>query len=157
MVSERKVASNRSNARMSTGPRTPNGKARASQNARKHGFSIPLRQSTEASQDIERLAQLFAGEKPDDQRLALARTAAEAGLEIVRVRRHKTTLIDTVLAPNLKSDRPGPVHDRLRHWNAALEAEIFSKLFERLRTLDRYERRAFSRRKKALRALAELP
>jgi len=34
-----RVAANRANARKSTGPRTPEGKARASQNARKHPFN----------------------------------------------------------------------------------------------------------------------
>jgi hypothetical protein len=38
-ASPNRVAANRSNARKSTGPRTPEGKARSSQNARKHPFN----------------------------------------------------------------------------------------------------------------------
>ena len=38
-VSEKQLAANRTNAIQSTGPRTPEGKARSAQNARKHGFT----------------------------------------------------------------------------------------------------------------------
>ena len=38
VLSKRKLAANRANARKSTGPRTPSGKARSSLNALKHGF-----------------------------------------------------------------------------------------------------------------------
>src|SRR5687767_2004550 len=38
VATERKVEANRRNARLSTGPRTPEGKARSSGNARSHGL-----------------------------------------------------------------------------------------------------------------------
>ena len=38
-ASPRRLAANRANAAKSTGPRTPEGKARSSQNARKHQFT----------------------------------------------------------------------------------------------------------------------
>lgn len=41
-VSEKQIAANRINASQSTGPRTPGGKARSAQNARKHGFTAAI-------------------------------------------------------------------------------------------------------------------
>jgi hypothetical protein len=38
-ASPNRIAANQANSRKSTGPRTPEGKARSSQNARKHPFN----------------------------------------------------------------------------------------------------------------------
>src|SRR5438067_2127073 len=62
MVSAARVESNRRNAKLSTGPRTPEGKRRVSQNAREHGYRaggvaiIPHKQT----QELEKIASIFA-------------------------------------------------------------------------------------------------
>src|SRR5580700_8073476 len=59
-ISPDRVAANRANARKSTGPRTPEGKARASQNARKHLFDTDSFAIVRI-EDRARLASLVAG------------------------------------------------------------------------------------------------
>ena len=55
-MSERKLAANRANARLSTGPRTPQGKTRSSSNALKHGLlSGQILLDHEKAEDLEAL------------------------------------------------------------------------------------------------------
>ncbi len=59
-ISERKLAANRRNARLSTGPRTPRGKARSAQNSRKQGvivrdLVIPTIEGKAAARQFERM------------------------------------------------------------------------------------------------------
>jgi len=63
MTSPAQFAANRGNARKSTGPRTPEGKAASSQNARKDGFYSPVaRLAPEQRQDYEQLHRALASE-----------------------------------------------------------------------------------------------
>src|SRR5436309_2056132 len=95
-VSQKQLAANRANAVHSTGPRTPDGRSRAAQNARKHGFTASSF-SVIRIEDIEELAclkddlvnfyqpantqQLFALERLAIAQQALLRAARfEAGL-----------------------------------------------------------------------------
>jgi hypothetical protein len=63
-ISERRLAANRANASKSTGPRTPRGKARASGNARKHGFTAATF-AVVRLEDLEEVARLREDLIPD--------------------------------------------------------------------------------------------
>ena len=63
MISPRKLAANRANARRSTGPRTREGKRRSSRNALKHGLSVRI------AADPAELAAMVKRILDDDERL----------------------------------------------------------------------------------------
>ena len=145
MTSETANRANRRNAQASTGPRTRAGKVRSKQNSRKHGLSA-TDPNPETLGEIEGLAQLIVDEHhAGAAALGAAREVAEAQLQLQRVRTFKTALLrNTPLAPDGRAgeqDRPA--------------AELLFELFGQLEKLDRYERRALSRRKFAIRRLKD--
>lgn len=117
------------------GPKTREGKARASRNARRHGLNTPITASELAGPGLAELARAFraAGADPD-----LAREAAEARAGLLRVRQAQ---IDALQSQATEADAPDP---------AAMA--VLANL-PALAKLDAYERRARSRQKKALRRI----
>jgi hypothetical protein len=148
MASPAKVAANRRNAQKSTGPRSPAGKARTRYNALQHGLTIPIAQDAETVDQIINLANGFCRDSPNPVEQELAMRAAEAELEMLRVRRGRVDLINRAAK---QQDRPPcglPEGER-----ATLAFTNKSKI---LVAFDRYEHRAFARRNLALRRLHAL-
>jgi hypothetical protein len=132
VTSLKQIAANRRNATRSTGPVTAQGKARASGNARRHGLSVPVcRGSAVAAADIGEFALQLVGASASRTEIDLARAAAEAQLELVRIRREKQLLLEVLMS-------------------------VPSPDMQAIKRLDRYERRATSRRKRALTDLSQL-
>src|SRR5260370_834688 len=126
MASQRQLAANRRNARGSTGPRSPAGKTRASQNAFRHGLTTPLAGAAFA-RAVATLARQFAGDRADHITRELARDAAAAALELARVRRVRTALIERVAAlgrfdvpKRFRSPMDEAAWIRQRYWGATL-------------------------------------
>jgi hypothetical protein len=97
MASKRQIEANRQNARGSTGPRSSAGKRLASRNAIRHGLTVRL-SGPAFERAAESLARKLAGNTDDALTLELARTAAEAELELTRVRQTRTALIERAIA-----------------------------------------------------------
>ena len=97
MASEKQIAANQSNARKSSGPRSGAGKKRASRNAYRHGLNCCITANPAMAKQVEKLARKIAGNTKDFHVLELARTVAQAELDLARVRRAKVALIERVL------------------------------------------------------------
>ncbi len=134
-MSEKRIAANRANARRSTGPRTCQGKLRSSRNALRHGLSIPIGRAPEFAQPIAEFAQQLVGDDASAEELDLATKAAKGHFDVVRVRQSRERMFNREVSVDLLQN-PG-----------ALKA---------LASLDRYEERATSRRKKALQQLQQV-
>jgi hypothetical protein len=138
----------------STGPKTPRGKGRAAGNARRLGLSLSVLADPVLSKQVAALTREIAGEASSGNISELARRIAEAQIDLQRVRQARHQFFADQLkglghpsspkkasAPNSVSPDP---HDF---------ATIQVQNLKELKAMDRYERRAMSRRRFAIRAL----
>jgi hypothetical protein len=135
MPSARRIAANRNNSKKSTGPRSVAGRQTSSRNALRHGLAIDIGTDPAMHDDIENLAKtlsLACGQRMISEN---AREAAKAELDLLRIRRIRASLFETF------------------YISARTPILGQGKLDDHLAKLERYERRAFSRRKGALRAM----
>jgi len=129
-ANEKTLAANRANAARSTGPRTRAGKARSARNALRHGLSLPVLADPALAPEVAALARRIAGEGASEARHEAAVRIAEAQVDVLRVRRVR----DGIMAEGFAED----------------------DITARLMRLDRYERRALSRRNSAIKAFDAL-
>jgi hypothetical protein len=137
MTSDRKIESNRKNAQKSTGPRSEAGQRRSRRNALRHGLAVAIGSDPSFSEDIKRLAGALARGRSGRNVGEIAHQAAEAEIDLLRIRKLRAARFNAVLG------------------NPGHELDDQSEFNEELAKLERYERRAFSRRKRAFRAMTE--
>jgi hypothetical protein len=131
MASEKQLRANRENAKRSSGPKTVAGRSKSSRNALRHGLSLPLAADPAAAVKACQIAQLLAPEGADDLQMMAALEMAQAHVQLLRVAAGRRKLMAGfgVGSMNLNQVR-------------------------RLAALDRYERQALMRRRRAVRKLS---
>ena len=151
MVNERRAQANRANAQRSTGPKSAAGKARAAQNARRHGLSQDILADPALGQEVEELAQRIAREAGRPDLIDLARSFAKAQIDVQRIREFCHQRMQAAVAA--LDGGHGAASTRVR--DADELAVALAPLTKELKAIDRYTRRALSRRKFAVRDFAE--
>jgi hypothetical protein len=137
MTSDRKIESNRKNAQKSTGPRSEAGQRHSRRNALRHGLAIAIGSDPSFRDDIKGLASTLARGRRGPNVGEFAHQAAEAEIDLLRIRKLRASRFNAVLG------------------NPETALGDHSEFNEELAKLERYERRAFARRKRAFRALTE--
>jgi hypothetical protein len=130
MATEKQIAANRANALRSTGPKTAAGKQKSSRNALRHGLSASADLDAAMLAKIELIANELPYDEETEDRSASALDFACAHVDLLRIRAIRSEYFTQ-----------GSSHD------CAL------KELRRLAALDRYERYALTKRKRALRKL----
>jgi hypothetical protein len=96
MASARQIAANRRNAKKSTGPKSELGKKRSSQNAFKHGLSVPTRGDHIEAQ-VQQLTREFGAGVRGPNIHTWSEKAARAAIQSARVREYKMALMESLL------------------------------------------------------------
>jgi hypothetical protein len=127
MATAKQIAANRLNARLSTGPKTDTGRFNSSRNAFRHGLSGSLRMEGATAMKIDIMARALT---EGSERFAAAREMAESQLELSRIRGVRQELMMSINPPQMS-------------------LEQLAQQLERVAALDRYERGAFCKRRRA--------
>jgi len=179
MTSSAKVSSNRANARASTGPKSKSGRVHASRNALRHGLSTSIDHDPAVSKEVDKLARAIAGSDATGEVQELARRVAQAQIDLHRVRLARHQFLSRALSdPDRRKLKramrvlsealpvlldPRQPERTSRAMLSLLMADspheprtlptVLAQEVKRLCAFDRYEKRALSRRKFAIRAL----
>jgi hypothetical protein len=143
MSTDAQRAANHANAKKSTGPRSREGKARASQNATRHGLARSVAKDPAAQDRMAALAAALAGEGASPALQVQAAVVAEAQVDLHRARAARIHLQSRWI-------------DALETLCSAPAGAPGEEIAAHLARIDRYERRALSRRRTAVQRLDEL-
>jgi hypothetical protein len=170
MSSEKQVAANRTNGRKSRGPKTPSGKSAVSRNALRHGLaSISCRNPGYAPR-IEAIARAICPDTSNpslfEQALIIGETTCVLGCACAERIARMERLLDATPSPPLTPTAPKKERAK-REPTTALRGErealhlatplpLSTPGVAGIDPLDRYERKALSRRNRAVQKFMEM-
>jgi hypothetical protein len=128
MATKKQIAANRANAKLSTGPKTAAGRFKSSRNAFRHGLTAQFQLDPTVTERVDAMARLLVGVSDNAEQQLAATEWSQAQLELLRVRAVRAkilTEVDLASRPELQG----------------------------LAALDRYERCAHAKRRKASKVL----
>jgi hypothetical protein len=151
MASEQQIAANRTNAKLSTGPRTRAGKSRSRANSWRHGLSAQHIVEPQLAADFDELAKHIAREYAKPVNSQHVRLVAQAQVMILRARQVRAKLLEQLssiqetntVQPVGRADVSSPTEGHT----------IEPKILRALAALDRHEARALFRRQQGLKHL----
>jgi hypothetical protein len=147
MSSEKQIEANRRNARKSKGPRTAAGKTRASGNSRKHALSTISRNNPLYAPRIDAVARAICSQATNAELWEQALTIGECTTLLACAQAERIALSERLLGDlcvhTAGSQGAGGAERRDEHPARGLAARDLNRL-------ERYERRALSRRKRAI-------
>jgi hypothetical protein len=163
MTSERRLAANRKNAKRSTGPRTARGKLRVRSNAVQHGLATTALRPALAI-NIQSMAKAICAESKSRLQFDQALSIAESELMLTKVRSARFGALQFLssIAP-AGNDPVAASSEAQAHvvMDAAAQDEVlgamqdgpaaFQRVLAEMARYSRYERRALSRRQRAIR------
>ena len=157
MSSEKQIEANRRNAQKSKGPRTAAGKVRASRNSRKHALCTISSNNPRFAPRIESIARAICPESANSGLWEQALIIGECTTLLACAQAERIALIERLLGGpcvhiadtqgagraelGASQCKPAPLRDELEAMGLAARG---------LNRLERYERRALSRRKRAI-------
>ncbi len=168
MTTSGQLAANRANAKKSTGPKTLSGKRRSARNARKLGLSIPVAVDSTLAVEVSSLAVQLARNSASREASELATKIAEAQVDLSRIRRARYAIFASVVEqpPAVRAKASGDGNENVRNSSICSAPDHIvtqsdrvaarSRAIHRLAVIARYERRALSRRKLAIRQLDDM-
>jgi hypothetical protein len=124
MTSETKIASNRANAKKSTGPKTARGKSRASGNAWRHGWADAKRDDSTVSAEVKRMATAICGGNATTALYQHAVVIAECEILLLKLRAARVAAIqrNRIIGPTTEPNNQLSGVPTMEEFGAALEA-----------------------------------
>jgi hypothetical protein len=147
---------NRSKPKRSTGPRTEVGKSRASRNAIRHGLAAVALRDPAVPAQIERMAKEICGNRASRMKYEQALKIAENEHMLLLVRAARMAAIERIMLSLEHEARFGEPRLEKETASKPSEKDGLQRALAEIVKYERYERRALSRRQRAIQILVAL-